>query len=95
MKTPALRKSKYYINITTTVAPLTQRMAAPEENKLLLSFSGFKSQKFLHESSYYGVSGTDNDEQSLKNLSKCLPYLAARSVVLISKRQHTSCKRFL
>ena len=43
-------------------------MAASKENKLPPSFSGFKSQKFLHESSYDGVSGTDNDEQSLKNL---------------------------
>ena len=56
-------------------------MAASEENKLPPSFSGFKSQKFLHESSHDGVSGTDNDEQSLKNLSKCLSSLAARSVL--------------
>ena len=28
---------------------------------------GFKSQKCLHESSYDGVSGTDDDEQSLNN----------------------------
>ena len=55
--------------------------------KLPSSFSGFKSQTFPHESSYDGVSGTDNDEQSLKNLSKCLSSLAARSVLLISKRQ--------
>ena len=33
-----------------------------KENKFPPSFSGFKSQKFLHESSYDGVSGTDNDE---------------------------------
>ena len=70
-------------------------MAASKENKLRPSFSGFKSQKCLHESSYDGVSGTDNDEQSLKNLSKCLSSLAARSVLLISKRQYTSWKRFL
>ena len=62
---------------------------------LLPSFSGFKSQKCLHESSYDWVSGTDNDEQSLKNLSKCLSSLAARSVLPISKRQYASCKRFL
>ena len=36
-----------------------------EENKLP-PFSAFKSQNFLHETSYGGVSGTDNDEQSLK-----------------------------
>ena len=68
-------------------------MEASKEKKLPPSFSGFKSQKFLHESSYDGVSGTDNDEQSLKNLSNCLSSLAARSVLLISKRQYTSCKR--
>ena len=57
-------------------------MVASEENKLPPSFSGFKSNKFLHESSYDGVSGTDNDEQSLKKpyqvsfmfgCSKCSP----------------------
>ena len=42
-------------------------MAASKENKLPSSFSGFKSQKFLHECSHDGVSGTDNDEQSLNN----------------------------
>ena len=68
-------------------------MAASIENKLPPSLSGFKSQKFLHESSYDGVSGTDNDEHSLKNLSKCLSSLGARSVLLILKRQYTSCKR--
>ena len=71
MKTPALRKSKYYFNTGSfrhhnncgSTHPL---MAASEENKLPPSFSGFKSKKFLHESSYDVVSGTDNDEQSLK-----------------------------
>ena len=71
MKTPVLRKSKYYINTGSfrhhnncgSTHPL---MAASEENKLPPSFSGFKSKKFLHESSYDVVSGTDNDEQSLK-----------------------------
>ena len=42
-------------------------MAASKENKLPPSFFGFKSQRFLHESSHNGVSGTDNDEQSLNN----------------------------
>ena len=44
-------------------------MSASEENKLPPSFSAFKSQTFLHESSYDGVSGTDNDERSLKTLA--------------------------
>ena len=65
-------------------------MAASKENKLPPSFSGFKSQKFLHESSYDGVSGTDNDEQSLKNLSKSFIFgCAKRSPDL----KTTSCKR--
>ena len=89
MKTPALRKSKYYNNTGSfrhhnNCGSTHPSMAASEENKLPPSFSGFKSQKFLHESSYDGVSGTDNDEQSLKNLSKCLSSLAAPSVLLIS-----------
>ena len=42
-------------------------MEASKGNKLPPSFSGFKSQRFLHESSHDGVSGTDNDEQSLNN----------------------------
>ena len=42
-------------------------MAASEENKLPPSFLGFKSQKFVHESGYDEVPGTDNDEQSLNN----------------------------
>ena len=61
-------------------------MAASKENKLPPLFSGFKSQNFLHKPSSDGVSGTDNDEQSLKILSKWLSSLAARSVLLISKR---------
>ena len=98
MKTPGLRKSKYDINTDSfrhhnTCGSTHPSMAASEENKLPPSFPGFKSQKCLHESSYDGVSGTDNDERSLKNLSKCLSSLAARSVLLISKRQYTSCKR--
>ena len=88
MKTLTLRKSKYYIqilavsDITTIVAPLTHGW-----------HSGYKSQKFIHESSYDGISGTDNDEQLSKNLSKCLPSLAARSVLLISELVNASCKR--
>ena len=56
MKSPALRKSKYYYintasfwhhNICGSTYP---SMAASKENKLPPSFSGFKSHKFLHES---------------------------------------------
>ena len=88
MKTPALRKSKYYINTGSfrhhnSCGSTYQSIPASKEYKLPPSFSGFKSQKFVHESSYDGVSGTDNDEQSLKNLSKCLSSLPARSVLLI------------
>ena len=77
MKTPALRKSKYYINTASfrhdnNCGSIHPSMAASKENKLPPSFSGFKSQTFLHESyyesySYDGVSGIDNDEQSLNN----------------------------
>ena len=71
MKTPALRKSKYYINTGSfrhhnNCGSTHPSMAASKENKLPPSFSGFKSQRGLHESSYDGVSGKDNDEQSLK-----------------------------
>ena len=98
MKTPALRKSKYYINTDSfryhnNCGSTHPSMVASKENKLPPSFSGFKSQKFVHESSYDGVSGTDNDKQSLKILSKCLSSLGAPSVLLIWKRQYTSCKR--
>ena len=41
-------------------------MEASEENtEFPPSFLGFKSQKFLHLSSYDRVSGTENDQQSL------------------------------
>ena len=97
MKTLVLRKSKYYINTGSfrhhnNCGSTHPSMAASEENKLPPSFSGFKSKKFLHESSYDGVSGTDIDVQSLKNLSKCLSSFAVRSVLLISQQQYTSCK---
>ena len=98
MKTPVLRKSKYYINTgsfrhhTTTVAPLTHWWQRRKRTNCLLHTRVLNLKKFLHESSYDVVSGTDNDEQSLKNLSKCLSSLAVRSVLLISKRQYTSCK---
>ena len=72
-------------------------MAASEETKFPPSFLGFKSQKFLHESRCDGVSGTDNDEQSLNNITQqvsLISSLAARGVLLISKRRlYTSCKR--
>ena len=80
MKTSALTKSKYHINTGSfrhhnNCDSAHPSMAAAKENKLPPSFSGFKSQKFRHESCYesssYGwVSGTDNDvndEQSLNN----------------------------
>ena len=41
----------------------------PKKNPGSAPVSGFKSKKFLHESSYDEVSGTDNDEQSLKTLA--------------------------
>ena len=67
MKNPALRKSKYYINtgsfrLHNNCGSTHPSMTASKENKLPPSFSGFKSQTFLPESSYDGVSGTDNDE---------------------------------
>ena len=60
-----LRKSKYYIDTGSFrhhnhCGSTHPSMAASKENKLPPSFSGFKSQKFLHESSYDGVSGTDS-----------------------------------
>ena len=74
MKTPALRKGKYYINTDSfrrhnNCGSTHPSMAASKENKLPPSISGCKSQikKFLHESSCDEVSGTDNDEQSLNN----------------------------
>ena len=62
MKIPVLRRSKYYINIGSfwnhiNCDSTRPWMAASKENKLSPSFSGFKSQTFIH-----GVSGTDNDE---------------------------------
>ena len=83
MKTPALRKSKYYINTDSfrhhnNCGSTHPSMVASKENKLPPSFLGFKSQKFVHESSYDGVSGTDNDEQSLKNLSKSFIFGCAK-----------------
>ena len=67
MKNPALSKSKYYINtgsfrLHNNCGSTHPSMTASKENKLPPSFSGFKSQKFLPESSYAGVSETNNDE---------------------------------
>ena len=89
-----LRKSKYYINTGSfrhhkNCGSTHSSMAASEENKSPPSPWAFKSQNFLHESCYDGVSGTHNDEQSLKNLSECLSSLAARSVL----GSTVSCKR--
>ena len=68
MKTLALRKSKYYINTGrfrhhNNCGSTHPSMAASKENKLPPSFSGFKSQKCVYESSYVGVSETDNDKR--------------------------------
>ena len=103
MKTPALRKSKYYINTGSfrhhnNCGSTHPSMAASKENKLPPSFSGFKSQKFVHESSYDGVSGTDNDEQSLKKtfaivfhlwLFEAFSWFQNGSILLVN----ASCKR--
>ena len=64
MKNAALRKSKYYINtgsfrLHNNCGSTHPSMTASKENKLPPSFSGFK---FLPETSYAGVSETDNDE---------------------------------
>ena len=51
-------------------------MAASGENtEFPPSFMGFKSQKFLHESSYDRVSGTENDQQSLNYSASVFPLL--------------------
>ena len=99
MKTPALRKSKYYINTDSfrhhnNCGSTHPSMVASKENKLPPSFSGFKSQKFLHESSHDGVSGTDNDEQSLNNSASVfylwlLEAFSWFSILLLN----ASCKR--
>ena len=102
MKTPALRKSKYYIINTgsfrhhNNCGSTHQSMTASKENKLPLSFSGFTSQKVLHEScyepsSYDGFLGTDNDEQSLNNSASFIFGCSKRSPDF--KQQYTSCKR--
>ena len=72
MKTPLLRKTKYYINTCSfrrhnNCGSTHPSLAASKENKLPPSFSGYKSKKNHNESSYDGVSGTENDEQSLNN----------------------------
>ena len=104
MKTPALRKSKYYINTGSfrhhnncgSTHPL---MAASEENKLPPSFSGFKSKKISPWIQLWcGLRNRQWWTVVKKNLSKCLSSLAVRSVLLISKRLYillvnASCKR--
>ena len=72
-------------------------IAAAMENKLSPSFSGFKSQWFIHESSYDRVSGKDDDEQSLSNsasvfhlwLLEAFSWFQNSSILLVN----TSCKR--
>ena len=70
-------------------------MTASKGNKLPPSFSGFKSQRFLNESSHDGVSGTDNDEQSLNNsasvfylwLLQAFSWFQNGSMLFLSKRR--------
>ena len=100
MKTPALRKSKYYINTGSfrhdnNWGSTHPSMAASEENKLPRLILGFKSQKFLHESSYDGVSGTDDDEQSLNNSANVFHLWLLEAFSMIPNTSNTSCKRFL
>ena len=96
MKTPALRKSKYYINTDSfrhhnTCGSTPPSMVASKENKLPPLFS------FVHESSYDGVSGTDNDKQSLKTLTsvfhhwllEAFSWFQNGSILL----ENASCKR--
>ena len=67
------KKSKYYINNGRFRHHNNCGSTHPSmPTSMPPSFSGFKSQTFLHEScyesaSYDGVSGTDNDEQLLNN----------------------------
>ena len=93
MKTPALRKSKYYINtgsfrLHNNCGSTHPSMTASKENKLPPSLSGLK---FSMNPAMMGSQEQTmmNIEQSLKQLSKCLLSFAARSVLLISKRQYT------
>ena len=67
METPTLRKSKYYINTGSfrhqnNCGSTHPSIAASKENKLPPSFSGFKSQTFLHESAMMG-----SQEQAMMN----------------------------
>ena len=78
--------------------PIT--MAVSEENKFPPSFLGFKSETFLHKSSYDRVSGTDNDEQSLNNsanvfhlwLLEAFSWFQNGSILLVDA-SCSSCKR--
>ena len=92
MKTPARRKSKYYINtgsfrLHNNCGSTHPSMTASKENKLPPSLSGLK---FSMNPAMMGSQEQTmmNIEQSLKQLSKCLLSFAARSVPLISKRQY-------
>ena len=58
---------RHHINCGSTGPSMVAPRKKNNNNKLTPSFSGFKSQIFLHKSSHNGVSGTDNDEQSLNN----------------------------
>ena len=68
-------------------------MARPKENKLPPSFSGFKSQRFLYDSSHDGVSGYN--ERSVKNSASVFHFWLLEafsrfqngSILLVSKRR--------
>ena len=96
MKTPALRKSKYYVNTGSfqyhnNCGSTHPSKAASKENKLPPPFSGFKSKtKSPWIQLWWGLRNK-KWRTVVKQLSNCLSSLAARSVLLISKRQYTSC----
>ena len=67
MKTPALRKSKYYIiltvsNITTTVAPLTHRWKRRKKTNCLLHFRVLNLKNFSMNLAMMG-----SQEQTMMN----------------------------
>ena len=97
----AEKKQKLYLilagvsDITTTVAPLTHRWQRRKKTNCLLHFRVLNLKNFSMNPAMMG-----SQEKTIglwwtvvKKLSTCLSSLAARSVLLISKRQYTSCKR--
>ena len=55
------KKKKNYMQDSPIIGSVERK------NKLLPSFSGFKSERFFHDSSHDGVSVTENDEQPFNN----------------------------